>query len=151
MKDFEYRVRAVDDFGTTEGVPIEAAVEAAINAQAREGWQFMRIETVTSGDPQKIWADRKSVMIFRRETDRAEETTAAKSSDPLMLTQPIFVDRTNGTSVEVPHHPQPNKPTIELAVNGARGGFSGEADGSQTYSVKRQSGGRLAWRSAPTN
>ena len=150
MATVEYRVQAVDDYGTTEGVPVEAAVEAAINANAQDGWEFMRIDTVSSGSPQKIWGERKSVMIFKRQCE--VEAEAAVEDKPLVLTKPIFMDRSNGTEMEIPTESS-HRPTIEAAVNGARGGFSNTPSlpSAEKLRVLRSTGTRHAYSSGQTN
>ena len=141
--DYEYKVLAVEDYGLSEGVPIETAVEAGINANASDGWEFVRIDTVTSGNPQMIWAERKSVLIFRR--------SVARDDEPLLLTEPIFADQFSHSETQKAESPVARKPTIELAVQGARGGFASRSKpvGSldAALAVRRNSGGRLNWRS----
>jgi hypothetical protein len=117
MTAYEYRVVAVPLAHEAQDPKLEDAVEAAINQTAQDGWEFMRIDTITHGDPQRIWAERKSVMIFRRA--RPEEKV---ETSPLVLTGPIFHDRINGTKTDIPEA-RP-KPTIERAIMGARGGFA---------------------------
>jgi hypothetical protein len=141
MTAFEYRVVPVPLAHEAQDPKLEEAVETAINQTAQDGWEFLRIDTITHGDPQRIWAERKSVMIFRREITEKKAEPA-----PLVLTKPILHDQVTGAQKDAPD--ERPKPTIERAIIGARGGFSPVDDTPDPgYHITRSRNERPRYRS----
>jgi hypothetical protein len=86
MPDHEYRVLAAPDRATKardKGAdPFAQAVQDVLNAEARDGWEFIRAETLPQVERSGLTGTKtgfKTLLVFRRPTgiDDGEATRAA--------------------------------------------------------------------------
>lgn len=118
MQRFEYRVVSLDG-ALTRRVDEAEWLEELINAEAAEGWEFQRIETLEM--PRKrfmrgVVHELSSLVVFRRPVEPARETVT-----PLVL----GVQDSAPEAGDVPDESDPQfastrRPTIEGAVRGVR-------------------------------
>lgn len=119
MNDFEYRLIAVPCLDRSLANPVKALaikVQRVIDRAQRDGWKFQQLERVRSAEPGSD-DTRPNVLVFRRPRHHH------RSKPLLVLDQPV----TPGRAVAETALNPVRKPTIEVAVHGARGDFSARA------------------------
>lgn len=90
------------------------ALEAAINAEARQGWEFRRVETLTA-EVKRGWLSRAraepvAVMIFRRGVDAGAAYPPATMIEDPAPSRPAATPRRGPEPVLRPHDPRGDAP-----------------------------------------
>lgn len=126
MTQYEYRVLPAPTKGQkvkgakTPDQRFAASIEASLNAEAGNGWEFLRAETLPSIERQGLTGSRtvfQTLLVFRRPATAAEGKDEGSLHAPLRLLE----DQTPEDPTEEPPAAEPENPTEMPPVNSDAG------------------------------